>query len=69
MKGFMAQDSYRLRGESANPDIIRRLKDEIRKLESQLERLQCEDTPHRFSLMKTYRSMIDSRQEILEQMF
>ena len=64
----MAQDSYKLRGEGANQDIIRRLRGEIQKLESQLERLQNEDTPHRFSLMKTYRTMIESRQDILDQM-
>ena len=64
----MAQDSYKLRGDGANQDIIRRLKAEIRKLESQLERLQTEETPHRFSLMKTYRTMIESRQDILEKM-
>jgi len=64
----MAQDSYKLRGEGANKDIIRRLRDEIKKLESQLERLLADETPHRFSLMKTYRTMIDSRQDILNQM-
>lgn len=64
----MAQDSYKLRGEGANQDIIRRLRDEINKLESQLERLKSEETPHRFSLMKTYRTMIDSRQDIIDQM-
>jgi len=64
----MAQDSYKLRGDGANQDIIRRLKTEIRKLESQLERLQTEETPHRFSLMKTYRTMIESRQDILDKM-
>lgn len=64
----MAQDSYKLRDDGANQDIIRRLKTEIRKLESQLERLQTEETPHRFSLMKTYRTMIESRQDILDKM-
>lgn len=64
----MAQDSYKLRGEGANQDIIRRLRGEIQKLESQLERLKNEDTPHRFSLMKTYQTMIESRQDILDQM-
>ena len=64
----MAQESYRLRGEGSNHEIVHRLKAEILKLEKQLERLQVEEAPHRFSLMKTYRTMIDSRQELLDQM-
>lgn len=64
----MTQSAYKLKGTGENVDIIRRLKGEIEKLESQLERLQSEDTPHRFSLMKTYQTMIESRKEILSQM-
>lgn len=64
----MAQDGYRLRGDGSNDDIIARLEAEINKLESQLARLQVEDAPHRFSLMKTYRTMIESRLDLLNQM-
>ncbi|MGK0443637.1 MAG: hypothetical protein ACJA1U_000564 [Bermanella sp.] len=64
----MAQDGYRLRGDGSNDDIIARLEAEIEKLESQLSRLQVEDAPHRFSLMKTYRTMIESRMDLLNQM-
>ncbi|WP_283788319.1 hypothetical protein QNI23_002060 [Bermanella sp. WJH001] len=64
----MAQDGYRLRGDGSNDDIILRLEAEIDKLESQLARLQVEDAPHRFSLMKTYRTMIESRMDLLNQM-
>lgn len=64
----MAQDGYRLRGDGSNDDIILRLEAEIDKLESQLSRLQVEDAPHRFSLMKTYRTMIESRMDLLSQM-
>lgn len=64
----MTQDGYRLRGDGSNDDIIVRLEAEIEKLESQLARLQVEDAPHRFSLMKTYRTMIESRMDLLNQM-
>ncbi len=64
----MAQESYRLRGDSSNLEIVHRLRNEITKLESQLSRLQVEEAPHRFSLMKTYKTMIASRQELLTQM-
>jgi len=64
----MAQESYRLRGEGSNHEIVSRLQNEITKLESQLKRLQVEEAPHRFSLMKTYKTMIASRQELLTQM-
>jgi len=63
----MHHDGYRLRGDGTNQEIARRLKQEIAKLENQLERLHVEDAPHRFSLMKTYRTMIESRQELLNQ--
>ncbi|NVK37988.1 MAG: hypothetical protein HWE18_08695 [Gammaproteobacteria bacterium] len=74
MRGFamegmaMAQDGYRLRGDGSHDDIVRRLQAEIERLESQLARLQVEDAPHRFSLMKTYRTMIESRMDLLNQM-
>ncbi len=64
----MAQESYRLRGDGSNHEIVHRLRNEITKLESQLSRLQVEEAPHRFSLMKTYKTMIASRQELLTQM-
>lgn len=64
----MYRDGYKLRGGSCEQDIVKRLRNEIDKLESQLERLQIEDTPHKFSLMKTYKTMIASRQELLQQM-
>ncbi|WP_396587919.1 hypothetical protein [Bermanella sp. R86510] len=64
----MQPDGYKLRGDGREQDIIKRLQSEIRKLESQLERLQVEDTPHKFSLMKTYQTMIASREELLQQM-
>jgi len=64
----MAHEGYRLRSEGSNHDIIQRLEAEITKLESQLTRLQVEDAPHRFSLMKTYRTMIESRVDLLNQM-
>jgi hypothetical protein len=64
----MAQEGYRLRGDGSNTDIIVRLEAEIDKLEAQLARLQVEDAPHRFSLMKTYRTMIESRLDLLNQM-
>lgn len=64
----MTQEGYRLRSDGGNQDIIRRLEEEISKLESQLTRLQVEDAPHRFSLMKTYRNMIESRVDLLNQM-
>ncbi|MGR6871358.1 hypothetical protein ACU6U9_03375 [Pseudomonas sp. HK3] len=64
----MPQDSYRLRGDGSNDDIILRLEAEIDKLETQLSRLQVEDAPYRFSLMKTYRTMIESRIDLLNQM-
>ncbi len=67
-KSFMAQEQYRLRGEGSHPEIVSRLRNEIIKLESQLKRLQVEEAPHRFSLMKTYKTMIISRQELLTQM-
>jgi 50S ribosomal subunit-associated GTPase HflX len=63
----MGQNGYALRGDGTNEEIARRLRDEIAKLENQLERLHVEDAPHRFSLMKTYRTMIASRQELLSQ--
>lgn len=64
----MVQEGYKLRGNGSNIEIAKRLRAEIAKLESQLERLQVQDAPHRFSLMKTYRTMIESRQELLSQM-
>lgn len=64
---MMGQNGYALRGDGTNEEIARRLRDEIAKLENQLERLHVEDAPHRFSLMKTYRTMIASRQELLSQ--
>jgi len=64
----MSQDGYRLRSEGSNQDVVRRLEAEISKLESQLSRLQEGDAPHRFSLMKTYRNMIESRMDLLNQM-
>jgi hypothetical protein len=64
----MAQEQYRLRGEGRHPEIMSRLRAEITKLESQLQRLQAEEAPHRFSLMKTYKTMIVSRQELLTQL-
>ena len=64
----MAQESYRLRENGRNQDVVRRLRDEIYKLESQLARLPVEAAPHRFSLLKTYKSMIESRKELLSQM-
>jgi len=64
----MAQQSYRLRGEGTNQDIVCRLQGEVEKLQGQLQRLQTEEAPHRFSLMKTYKTMIESRQELLSQM-
>jgi|GEM_PF-1527305 len=63
----MVQAGYKLRGDGSNAEIIKRLRAEITKLESQLTRLQVETAPHRFSLMKTYRTMIESRQELLSQ--
>ena len=63
----MVQEGYKLRGDGSNSEIAKRLRAEITKLESQLSRLQVEDAPHRFSLMKTYRTMIESRQELLDQ--
>lgn len=63
----MVQGGYRLRGDGSNVEIVKRLRAEITKLESQLSRLQVETAPHRFSLMKTYRTMIESRQELLSQ--
>jgi predicted nuclease with TOPRIM domain len=64
----MAQDSYRLRGDNSNQEIVRRLKNEIHKLESQLQRLQGEESPPQFNIIKTYQTMIESRQDILSQM-
>lgn len=64
----MTQEGYRLRGDGCNHDIVQRLEAEISKLESQLTRLQVEDAPHRFSLMKTYRTMIESRVDLLNHM-
>lgn len=64
----MTQDGYRLRGDGSNDDIILRLETEITRLESQLAKLQVGEAPHRFSLMKTYRTMIESRTELLNQM-
>jgi hypothetical protein len=64
----MAQEQYRLRGEGRHSEIISRLRAEITKLEGQLKRLQAEEAPHRFSLMKTYKTMIVSRQELLTQL-
>ncbi|MEY8262724.1 MAG: hypothetical protein RPR98_00850 [Bermanella sp.] len=62
------QESYRLRGGDCKQDIVLRLAQEISKLEDQLKRLQVERAPHRFSLMKTYKAMIASRQELLTQL-
>ena len=64
----MAQQSYRLRGDGTNNEIMCRLRGEVEKLEGQLQRLQMAQAPHRFSLMKTYKTMIESRQELLSQM-
>lgn len=64
----MVQEGYRLRGDGTNEEIARRLRAEITKLETQLEKLHVEESPHRFSLMKTYRTMIESRQELLSQL-
>lgn len=65
----MGQEGYRLHSEGSNHvHIVRRLEAEITKLESQLTRLQREDAPHRFGLMKTYRNMIESRMDLLNQM-
>ncbi|GAA6134178.1 hypothetical protein NBRC116188_09670 [Oceaniserpentilla sp. 4NH20-0058] len=64
----MTQEGYRLRGDGCHHNIVLRLEAEINKLESQLTRLQAEDAPHRFSLMKTYRTMIESRMDLLNQM-
>ncbi len=64
----MVQEDYRLRAGDNNAEIMSRLRHEILKLESQLSRLQVEDAPHRFSLMKTYKTMIASRQDLLTQM-
>ena len=54
----MAQPSYRLRGDGSNQEIVCRLRREVEKLQNQLQRLQIEEAPHRFSLMKTYKTMI-----------
>ncbi len=64
----MAYEQYRLRSEGSHLEIKTSLRNEIIKLESQLKRLQLEEAPHRFGLMKTYKAMIQSRQELLTQM-
>lgn len=64
----MAESFYKLKGDGADKDIIRRLLYEITRLEAQIGRLKGEDAPYRFSLEKTYTEMIKSRQEILDEM-
>lgn len=64
----MVQTGFKHRSEGADIQIMRRLQQEIIKLESQIERLQLEDAPHRMSLMSTYKSMIQSRKELLDQL-
>ena len=64
----MAQFGFKLRSEGADELISKRLHQEILKLESQIERLQLEDAPHRLNLVATYKSMIESRQELLDQL-
>ena len=54
----MAQPSYRLRGDGSNQEIVCRLRREVEKLQNQLQRLQIEEAPHRFSLMKTYLGLV-----------
>ncbi len=63
----MTQHGYRLRGDASNQEIACRLRGEVEKLQTQLLRLRIEEAPHRFSLMKTYKTMIESRQELLSQ--
>jgi hypothetical protein len=64
----MGQAAYKLKSERANKELIRRMENEILKLEAHLSRLQTEYTPHRDSMMKTYNTMIKSRKEVLEHM-
>lgn len=64
----MAESFYKLKGDGADKEIIRRLKNEITRLELQIGRLKGEDAPYRFSLEKTYSSMIKARQEVLDEM-
>ncbi|MFT7109110.1 MAG: hypothetical protein ACI843_000768 [Psychrobacter glaciei] len=68
MEAFMTEAFYKLKGDGADKDIIRRLQNEIIRLEAQIGRLKGEEAPYRFSLMKTYKSMIESRQEVLDRM-
>ncbi len=63
----MVKENYRLRSNGCNQIIVRRLYDEIGKLDEQLSRLQVREDPYRFSLMKTYKVMIKSRQELISQ--
>ena len=64
----MVQEKYRLRAGGSNEEVMYRLRHEILKLESQLSRLQVENVPLRFSLMKTYKTMIAARQDLLVQL-
>lgn len=64
----MVQSGFKIRSEGAEIQIVRRLHQEILKLESQIERLQLEDAPHRLNLVATYKSMIQSRKELLDHM-
>ncbi|MCP5335984.1 MAG: hypothetical protein H7A08_09900 [Oceanospirillaceae bacterium] len=47
-------------------DIMReKLQTEIHKLEMQMERLRHTSSEHRFALMDTYRTMIETRKTLL----
>ena len=64
----MTQDvSHRVRSDAASETIKLRLRSEIDKLELQLARLQKGESPHRFALIETYRSMISTREDLLQQ--
>ncbi len=59
--------SQRVRRDAASESIKFRLRTEIDKLESQLSRLQHGKSQHRIALMETYRSMINTRADLLKQ--
>lgn len=57
-----------IRGDIATDIMREKLQSEIRKLEAQMERLQNTTGEHRFALMGTYRTMIETRRTLLDEM-
>lgn len=57
-----------IRGDITSDIMREKLQTEIRKLEAQLERLQGSAGEHRFALMDTYRTMIETRRTLLDEM-